>query len=101
MDGYDEDTARLIEDALTSSLAWRTQLGWRPFRRAGFYLEGGYGLVTLGGSVSSGPIITRAYGIEVPDWLVAGYDFTVESTLHMAGVELGWSLEEAGKVVAR
>ncbi|WP_373048815.1 hypothetical protein [Vulgatibacter sp.] len=87
-DAYDDDTADVIEDSLSSSLVWRTHLGWRPFAGAGFYFEGGYGLVTLGGGTSEAALIALAFGLEPPD--DAGRDYDVDATLHMLDAELGW-----------
>ncbi len=88
--GFDRDTADLIEDALSSSLVLRAHLGWRPFPHAGFYLHGGYGLVTLGGGVSGATALSLALDMEIPEWMVEGYDFSLDSTLHSVELELGW-----------
>jgi hypothetical protein len=88
--GYDEDTAALIEDALSSSLVVHAHAGWRPFRRAGLYLDGGYGLVTLGGTAEGADVVSLALGMQVPGWLFEGNDFEVHSNLHLAEAELGW-----------
>lgn len=89
-DGYDRDTAVLVEESLTSSMVWRQSLGWRPFRRAGFYLEGGYTLVTLGGGVALSTVLAESTGYRIPDWMFEGYEFGLETDLHMATAELGW-----------
>jgi hypothetical protein len=40
--GYDNATAGLLKQTLSSSLIWRTHVGWRAWH--GFYLEAGYGV---------------------------------------------------------
>ncbi len=86
---YDQSTADLIGSALSSSLIWRTHVGYRPFRRHGFTVEAGYGLVTLGGGASAATLISAITGQAAPE---AGADknYTISSSLHMLDVELGW-----------
>lgn len=90
--GYDDATAGVIRSALASSLVWRTHVGWRPLKKRGWYFEGGYGLVTLGGGVTGQEVLVLLTGAEVPS---AGsgmtlLDYDVRSTLHMVDVETGW-----------
>ena len=87
--GYDDDVADVIEDTLARSLVWRTHLGWRPFPGAGFYFEAGYGLVTLGGGTSEAELVAMAFGVDVPEILLADR-YLVEATLHMFDAEVGW-----------
>ncbi|MBK8481943.1 MAG: hypothetical protein IPL40_12335 [Proteobacteria bacterium] len=89
---YDRPTADLIAQSLGSSLIWRTHLGWRPFRKAGFYLEGGYGLVALGGGATAAELVAGLTGQPAPQEAAAGgQSFSVSSRLHMLDVEFGWS----------
>ncbi len=85
---YDQDTADLIEQCLQNSMVWRLHLGWRPFADYGFYLELGYGLVTLGGGLSGEELIELATGKTLPE--DDGRTYDVSSTLHMIDAELGW-----------
>lgn len=88
---YSEDEAQLIEDSLSQAGVWRTHLGWRPFPRAGFYLSGGYTLITLGGGVTGSSALFRLAGVEVPEDLLAAVQLAeARSTLHQAAAELGW-----------
>ena len=89
-DGYDREAASIVEDALASSLVLRTHVGWRPLPRQGLYLQGGYGLVTLGGGVSAGFVLSEALDFRIPEWMLEGYEFDVVSSLHMVEGEVGW-----------
>lgn len=90
-DAYDRQTATLIAEALRSSLVWRTHLGLKPFAGAGFYMEGGYGMVALGGSATAGAILEAITGQTLPAGdRSASSRFDISSMLHMADVELGW-----------
>lgn len=91
--GYDDATAEVIRGALSSSLVWRTHVGWRPLRRRGFYFEAGYGLVTLGGGLTAQDVLVVATGSEPlpsPPGARAPLDYDVRSTLHMIDAEVGW-----------
>jgi len=88
--GYDRRTADLVEDTLASSLVLRFHGGWRPFPRAGLYLQGGYGIAALGGTASGADVLSMALDVQVPDWIMEGNDFDVTSGLGLAEVEIGW-----------
>lgn len=86
---YDRATADLVSQALSSSLMWRTHVGYRPFRAHGFTVEGGYGLVTLGGGASAATLITAVTGQPAPEQ-ADSKTYSVASTLHMLDLEVGW-----------
>jgi hypothetical protein len=89
--GYNEQTAELIKMALSSSLVWRTHLGWRPFARHGFYFEAGYTLVSLGGGVGGEELIAVVTGKPAPQSSTnSSLNYSVHSTLHILDIELGW-----------
>lgn len=95
--GYDEPTADLIRSTLASSLVWRTHVGWRPLSRRGWYVEGGYGLVTLGGGITGQEALVLLTGGTAPTGGGGGggggttlLNYDVRSTLHMLDVETGW-----------
>lgn len=89
--GYDRTTARVVSSALSSSLVWRTHVGWRPFPALGFYFEAGYGLVTLGGGVAGEQLLDLSLDRdESLDAVRANLTYDVSSTLHMLDVEVGW-----------
>lgn len=93
-EGYTDETADLVEDTLQSSLVWRLHAGWRPFENSGFYFEGGYTLVTLGGTTSIETVIAVLSGQEGA--MVEGRDpsepheYDISSTLHLVGFEAGY-----------
>jgi hypothetical protein len=89
--GYDDATADLITSALSSSLIWRTHLGYRPFQNHGLYGEIGYGLVTLGGSATGSELLAGVTGATLPPSdRTSPRTFDVASTLHMLDIEVGW-----------
>lgn len=88
MGAYDQNTAELIAAALHNALVLRGQLGWRPFASSGFYFSGGYTLVTLGGSLTGSEIVSAATGVSPPG--SERVEVQATSSLHQAGVELGW-----------
>jgi hypothetical protein len=87
--GYNQQTADLIASSLGSSLVWRTHLGWRPFPRAGFVFDVGYGVVTFGGGVKAADAIAAAAGKNAPS-RPGGTTYDVSSTLQMIDADLGW-----------
>ncbi len=89
VNAYDQTTADLVKSALKASLVWRTHVGYRPFADRGFYAEAGYGLVTLGGGASGAQLIAGVTGYPAPA-SQGKVQFGIQSTLHMANVELGW-----------
>jgi len=92
--GYDDATADVIRSALASSLVWRTHVGWRPLAKRGWYVEGGYGLVTLGGGITGQEVLVLLTEGTAPSEGGPGgrtlLDYDVRSTLHMVDVETGW-----------
>ena len=86
--GYDERTGIVIEESLRSSFVGRAHLGWRPIAGAGLYVEGGYGLVALGGGTSAGTLLALALDLELPR--DPGDRYEVDATLHMIDAEIGW-----------
>lgn len=94
---YDEQVGQVIEDSLASSLVWRTHVGWRPI--AGLYLEGGFGLVTLGGGASEAQVIALAFGIDTPFDPRARYE--VDVSLFMLDLEVGYEFWVADRLSIR
>lgn len=91
LDAYDREQANLFKRSLRNSLVWRTHVGWRPFPGAGLYVEGGYGLVALGGETSPEDVLAALTGIDPPPGeSVLNREYRVRSVLHMLDVELGW-----------
>lgn len=100
--GYSDQTADLIKSALSTSLIWRTHLGYRLFPKLGLYVEAGYGLVTLGGSVTGAEIIQGVTGYTAPESArTQSRTFEVKSTLHMLDVEVGYDLKIFERLLLR
>ncbi|MFN7135635.1 MAG: hypothetical protein ACK4N5_26420, partial [Myxococcales bacterium] len=92
---YDTTTASLIEASLDRAVVWRTHAGWRPFSERGFYFGAGYGLVTLGGGLSSAEALQLLLdsGVAVPQGArdaLGVLDLSARATLHQLSAELGW-----------
>lgn len=97
---YGDDTATLVKSTLSSSLIWRTHVGYRPFAKHGFTVEGGYGLVTLGGGATQATLVTALTGREAPN-ANDEKTYSARSTLHMLDIELGWEWEIVRHLFAR
>jgi hypothetical protein len=101
---YGEDTARLVDLAVDQALVWRTHVGFRPFAHLGLYLDAGYTMVTLGGGLTAGQVVSAETGVELPPGPPlpvppgvhavnpATDSFTIGSTLHLVDLEVGWEL---------
>lgn len=87
---YDQQTGDLVSAALSSSLVWRAELGWRPFADLGGYIDVGYALATVGGELSldelgdalDQPALTSINNLPG--------SYSLSGLLHMVTVELGW-----------
>jgi hypothetical protein len=87
---------QVIESAYDSGTAWRIQTGIRPTKKLGLYLDAGYSQVRLTGGLAAEEIATAA---GVPPGLVTGDTYSVESTIHMWLVEIGWQATIADHLV--
>jgi hypothetical protein len=99
-DGYDERTAELVADTMENAMVWRLQLGWRPFRRWGFYVDAGYSLVSLSGDVNVSELAILALG-DTPPGSDILQSFGIRSTLHLAVAELGYEWVVFDRLVIR
>ena len=97
MGAYDGRTADIIDGALEGGSVWRTQLGFRPFPRAGFYVDGGYALVHLSGSIYGSDVAAPDVVIAGTDVRNAGYD--LHTTVHMWLIEAGWQAHVLERMV--
>ena len=87
--GYNAETAVVVAAALKDSLVWRVHAGWLPDPEGAFYCSLGYTLITLGGGVSGEDLLTIASD-EKPDAVSAAHVYSVDSTLHLLDLEVGW-----------
>ncbi|MBM4398140.1 MAG: hypothetical protein FJ087_20945, partial [Deltaproteobacteria bacterium] len=87
--GYDQNTADLIDETLSSSFVWRAHFGWRPFRHYGFYFEAGYGLARLGGGAAAEEVIAAAAGTSRNRPKETG-SYGIKTQIHMIDAEIGY-----------
>lgn len=94
---YPEEAQLLMEQAIDDTITWRSQVGFRPFRRAGFYVHAGYTLLGVRGDSTGEELIGAAEALDEdqgelmrrmnPDRVA------MNSRLHMIDMELGWDFE--------
>lgn len=85
---YDETTASLIDAALGNSMVVRLSAGFKPFRKAGLEIFGGYTLAALGGGLSGVQAIEIVTGRDLPD--EAGQEIPMHTVLHSLHLGVGW-----------
>ena len=92
-DAYEEETADLVLASWKDALVWRLHLGWRPFEDLGFYVEAGYGFVTLGSVVNGGDLVTvleDEVRAQIDEEVLEYARYDLDSMLHMIDIEAGW-----------
>lgn len=91
---YPEAAKILVERALDESIVWRSQVGWRPFERAGFYTHVGYTLLGLRGAASGDELIAAAEAFDEDQGELMRRmnpsTIGIGSRLHLVDLELGW-----------
>jgi hypothetical protein len=87
---YSQRDADLITELLDHAATWRLHVGWRPFRRLGGYVEGGFGLITLAKSLELAPVIQLATGFMVPQEANIGLGYEGTTVVETLGIEVGW-----------
>lgn len=97
---YDDATAALIEAALKNSVIVHPEIGWRPFKKAGFHFEGGYQLAALGGSLSTVELIEAVTGSDIEtDEEEAKIEVLAKASDHMLTFNLGYQIVIAKRIV--
>lgn len=86
------DATRLVENGFDSGHTWRLQVGIRPFRNFGAYLDGGFSRITLTGTLDA-TATSAVAGITVP------MNYDVNSQIDLWFLELGYQGEIADRVV--
>lgn len=89
LDFYNQETADLIALVLKRSLVVRASLAWRPWETRGFYVEGGYSYVGLGGGASGQEVLAALTGQELAR-ASADRNYDINSTLHLLNLDVGW-----------
>jgi hypothetical protein len=98
----DPRAADLVTASVDRSLVWRTHLGYRPFERAGFTIEAGYGHVSFGGQAPASDVYAAGTGQTAPPEMIAGVkSFNVDTTLHMLDLEVGWDFAVVERLLLR
>lgn len=94
---YPEEAQLLVERAVDDSITWRSQVGVRPFRRAGFYVHAGYTLLGIRGEATGEELINAAESLDEDQGeLMRRMNPTsvaMSSRLHLVDMELGWDFE--------
>ena len=92
---YNAQVADLIAVALKNSFLWKSYLGWRPVADLGSYVELQYTVMGLGGGLSDEELVVTATEAEVQDGtkLSREPNVSLDSTIHMIGVEAGYQWE--------
>ncbi len=88
---YDQATADFIRQTIGDSIVVRATLGWRPFRKEGFYFELGYTFGGLGGGVTTQELVEAATGLALSDGASSSErTFDAAASLHLFVGEIGW-----------
>ncbi|HHO53677.1 MAG TPA: hypothetical protein ENK18_23095 [Deltaproteobacteria bacterium] len=87
---YDQATAALIDASLRGSLGVHPEVGLRPLPGQGWYLDGGYQLVTLGGSLTSTEALEALTGRSAGA-RGGALELQARSTLHLITIGTGWT----------
>ena len=105
VDGYPDAATIVIEQGIDESIVWRSQVGVRPFRRAGLYLHTGYTLLGFQGSTTGVELSAAAAALNNDQGeLVQSMDaerVALGSRLHMVDAELGWDFRLGDKAHLR
>jgi hypothetical protein len=89
---YSDETALLIDAALSSSLIYRNHLGWRPIPKLGWTFELGHSLVTLGGGLLASEVVAIASGQTPPEGS-NDIEADINSTAHQLNVLTSWRFD--------
>ena len=87
--------------ALNNSLLWRTRVGWRPWAKRGFYVDGGYTLTTLGGGLSGADVLTSVLGDSYEFSAPNERAFDIGASVHFIDTEIGWEWAVRDKIWLR
>lgn len=87
---YSGDDAKIVSATLEGAVVIRNHLGWRPFPKAGFQFELGYGFVGLGGSLTGSEALEIFAKRDVPDSLGENFEFSAVAALHQLDGTIGY-----------
>ncbi|MBN2694888.1 hypothetical protein JXR93_09520, partial [bacterium] len=86
--GYDENTASLIEDSISDSLILSFTIGYKPFKKISLYFDFGYTVALLGGDVSSSELISIVTGRDLSNYRSS--DIPASSQIHNILFHIGY-----------
>ena len=87
---YTENDAEVVSATLEGAVAIRNHLGWRPFPKAGFQFEVGYGFVGLGGSLTGSEALEIFAKRDIPDAIGQNFEFSAVAALHQLDGTMGY-----------
>ncbi len=87
---YDGFVARSVDAAFNRGTSWRSQIGLRPFKNSGFYLDGGYAVITLQGRLSGSDVAAMAANFDVDTTGIDQGAYELETEVRMWAAEMGW-----------
>ncbi|MFT5681330.1 MAG: hypothetical protein ACI8RZ_002236 [Myxococcota bacterium] len=87
---WDEETATLIDAALSGALVTGASVGWRPWEHRRFSFGVGYQLIALGGGLTDEEALQGVTGVEVSTNGDQSLEATVAAQLHQITVEASW-----------
>jgi hypothetical protein len=96
---YDAQTGELVTSAYSNGLLLRGMVGWRPVESSGFYVLGGFGVLTLGGGLTTSELLAAALGQPLPEGETGEDVVRARATLQQLHAEIGWKWTVA-KVVS-
>jgi hypothetical protein len=85
-----QPTADLLLEALDHAFTWRIHVGWRPFKRRGAYVEGGFGILSAASNLLLADVVQLATGFPVPRLGQIGLGYHIDTEVETLGVEVGW-----------
>lgn len=88
---YDDRTAGIVDGTFERGTVWRSQVGFRPFAGSGLYVDGGYALVRMSGSVTGADVAPWASDLVIDGMEVRDAAYQVDTTVHMWVIEVGYS----------
>ncbi len=87
---YKQSTADFLTELIDRAVSWRLQVGWRPLRHRGAYVEAGFGILTVEKGLALADVIQLATTFPVPQEANVGLGYDVHTVVETLGIEVGW-----------
>lgn len=81
------DERQLVEDTVSTSVVWQTNVGWRPV--SGLVVQADAHVVALGGRSTTATLVRALTDAEIPAE-AEGTPLDATATLGLLGAEVGW-----------